>query len=73
LFLALLPGVPVICFGTEQGFTAQRAAMFAAGDDHGPDVRITYPTDPGWGAARQMDLQHVRVDTAGGVLRLAPP
>ncbi len=41
-----------------------------AGDDHGPDGRTTYPTDPGWGAARQMDLQHVRVDTVGGALRL---
>ncbi|MBA4176991.1 MAG: hypothetical protein C0505_10600 [Leptothrix sp. (in: Bacteria)] len=41
-----------------------------AGDDHGPDGRITYPTDPGWGERRQMDLRHVRVDTAGGALRL---
>ena len=40
------------------------------GDDHGPDGRTTYPTHPGWGPARQMDLQHVRVDTAGGALRL---
>jgi hypothetical protein len=41
-----------------------------AGDDHGPDGRITCPTDPGRDAAWQMDLQHVRVDTAGGALRL---
>ncbi|MDO9072178.1 MAG: alpha-amylase family glycosyl hydrolase [Rubrivivax sp.] len=41
-----------------------------AGDDHGPDGLTTYPTDPGWGTARQMDLQHVRVETAGGALRL---
>ncbi len=40
------------------------------GDDVGADGRLSYPTDPGWGAARQMDLQHVRVDTAGGALRL---
>ncbi|MBK6469956.1 MAG: hypothetical protein IPF94_04220 [Betaproteobacteria bacterium] len=40
------------------------------GDDTGRDGRITYPTDPGWGASRQMDLHHVRVDTAGGALRL---
>jgi glycosidase len=42
----------------------------AVGDDTGADGNLTYPTDPGWGAARQMDLQHVRVDTAGGALRL---
>lgn len=41
-----------------------------AGDDRGPDRRTTYPTDPGWGALRQMDLRRVRVDTAGGALRL---
>ncbi|MDP2007921.1 MAG: alpha-amylase family glycosyl hydrolase [Rubrivivax sp.] len=41
-----------------------------AGDDTGRDGRTTYPTDPGWGARRQMDLQRVRVDSAGGALRL---
>jgi glycosidase len=30
-----LPGIPVIYYGTEQGFTAQRAAMFAAGAGSG--------------------------------------
>jgi hypothetical protein len=31
LALMTLPGVPVIYYGTEQGFTVQRGAMFAAG------------------------------------------
>jgi len=31
LALMTLPGVPVIYYGTEQGFTEQRGAMFAAG------------------------------------------
>ncbi len=45
-----------------------------AGDDRGPDGaagRYVYPTDPGWGASRQMDLRRVRVATAGGALRLS--
>lgn len=31
LMLMTLPGIPVIYYGTEQGFTQQRASMFAAG------------------------------------------
>ncbi len=31
LALFTLPGIPVITYGTEQGFTEQRASMFAAG------------------------------------------
>jgi glycosidase len=31
LAMMTLPGIPVIYYGTEQGFTEQRAAMFAAG------------------------------------------
>ena len=43
-----------------------------AGDDSGPaGQRYSYPSDPGWGAHRQMDLRHVRVDSAGGALRLS--
>jgi carbohydrate-binding DOMON domain-containing protein len=41
-----------------------------AGDDHGPDGRYSYPTDPGWGDRRQMDLRRLRVFEAGGSLRL---
>ena len=31
LAMLTLPGIPVIYYGTEQGFTLQRASMFAAG------------------------------------------
>jgi len=41
-----------------------------AGDDNGPEGRYVYPSDPGWGALRQMDLRRVRVWAAGGALRL---
>jgi hypothetical protein len=46
-----------------------------AGDDTGPPGQAyTYPTAPGWGAhgpmKRPMDLRRVRVETAGGALRL---
>jgi glycosidase len=42
-----------------------------AGDDHGPDGRTRYPTDPSWGDNRQMDLRRVSVATAGGALKLS--
>ena len=35
LMLFTLPGIPVVYYGTEQGFTVQRAAMFARGVDSG--------------------------------------
>ena len=41
-----------------------------AGDDHGPAGRYTYPTDPGWGANRQMDLRRIKVSASGSALRL---
>lgn len=45
LAIMTLPGIPVIYYGTEQGFTAQRAAMFAAGVDSGGRDRFdtTHP------------------------------
>jgi len=42
----------------------------AEGDDHGPNGRYRYPTDPGWSAHRQADIRGVRVSAAGGALRL---
>jgi hypothetical protein len=42
-----------------------------AGDDHGPDGRYRYPTDPSWGDNRQMDLRAARAEGSGGALRLA--
>jgi hypothetical protein len=44
-----------------------------AGDDQGPrggPGTYLYPTDPSFGANRQMDLRRVRVSTAGGALKL---
>ena len=44
-----------------------------AGDDTGPSGlsrAYTYPTDPSYGANRQMDLRGVKVFSAGGALRL---
>ena len=35
LALMTLPGIPVVYYGTEQGFTQRRAAMFAAGHGSG--------------------------------------
>ncbi len=35
LLLMTLPGIPVIYYGTEQGFSKQRGAMFASGVDSG--------------------------------------
>jgi glycosidase len=35
LAMFTLPGIPVVYYGTEQGFTAPRAAMFAAGQGSG--------------------------------------
>ncbi len=40
------------------------------GDDSGATGRYVYPTDPGWGAHRQMDLRRVRISGSGGALRL---
>ena len=41
-----------------------------AGDDRGPQGRYIYPTDPSWGAHRQLDLRRVKISSAGGALRL---
>ncbi|MFO1329749.1 MAG: alpha-amylase family glycosyl hydrolase [Rubrivivax sp.] len=44
-----------------------------AGDDHGPagsGLQLRYPTDPSWGANRQMDLRRLRVWGAADALRV---
>ena len=43
------------------------------GDDAGPAGRYRYPSDPGWGANRQLDLRGARVSGAGGALRIELP
>ncbi|MEO6264300.1 MAG: alpha-amylase family glycosyl hydrolase [Luteimonas sp.] len=42
LAIMTLPGIPTVYYGTEQGFTAQRAAMFAGG--HGSAGRDRFDT-----------------------------
>ena len=41
-----------------------------AGDDAGPGSRYRYPSDPGWGANRQLDIRNVRVSGAGGAMKI---
>lgn len=60
-----------------QGFRVERAWRVLvdredpAGDDTGPDGRYRYPTDPGWGENRQLDLRRIQVAGAGGALKLS--
>jgi hypothetical protein len=69
------PGEPAVGvdFRVERAWTLRADLEDPAGDDHGPRDRpglYRYPTDPSFGANRQMDLRRVRVFTAGGALRL---
>jgi hypothetical protein len=57
-------------FQVARAWQLQADVADPTGDDTGPGGRYLYPTDPGWGAQRQMDLQRVKVATAGGALRL---
>lgn len=41
-----------------------------AGDDSGPGGRYTYPADASWGEAGYADIRRVRVEGAGGALRV---
>ena len=41
-----------------------------AGDDHGPDGRYRYPSDPDFARLHPQDLRRVRVYTAGRALRV---
>ncbi len=58
-------------FQVDRAWQLQADVSDPAGDDAGPDGSYSYPTDPGWGARRQMDIRRVRVSTAGGALRVA--
>ena len=52
-------------------FQVQRSWRIAADIEDPPgDERYAYPTDPGWGANRQMDLRRVALSEAGGALRI---
>ncbi|MEI6026981.1 MAG: alpha-amylase family glycosyl hydrolase [Betaproteobacteria bacterium] len=70
-----VPGTPAVAldFRVDRPWTLRADLEDPAGDDHGPRSGpggYRYPTDPGWGANRQMDLRRVRVSTAGGALRM---
>jgi hypothetical protein len=70
-----MPGAPAVAldFRVDRPWALRADLDDPAGDDHGPRGgagTYRYPTDPGWGANRQMDLRRVRVSTAGGALRL---
>ena len=41
-----------------------------AGDDTGPAGKYAYPTDPGWGRNRQMDIRRIVVSGAGGAMKI---
>lgn len=62
---AALPAVQV-----PRRWTLRAQATDPAGDDQGRDGRTRYPTDPGWGPHRQMDLRGLRVWSAGGALKI---
>ena len=57
-------------FQVDRPWLLQADVADPAGDDTGPTGDYRYPTDPSWGANRQMDLRGVKVATAGGALRL---
>lgn len=41
-----------------------------AGDDIGSAGKYVYPTDPGWGRNRQMDIRRVKIFGAGGAMKI---
>ncbi len=57
LAIMTLPGVPVIYYGTEQGFTEQRGAMFAAGQGSGGRDRFDTDHPLYRGIARMTQLR----------------
>lgn len=57
-------------FNVDRDWTVLADVADPAGDDAGPDGRYRYPTDPGWGQNRQLDLRNVRVSGAGGALKI---
>jgi glycosidase len=70
-----MPSAPAVAldFRVDRPWALRADLEDPAGDDQGPrgsPGTYRYPTDPGWGANRQMDLRRVRASTAGGALRL---
>ena len=61
---------PAVSFSVDRPWTLAADVADPAGDDRGPSGRYTYPTDPGWGPNRQLDIRRVRAFTSGGALRI---
>lgn len=57
-------------FRVAQQWTPLADVADPAGDDNGPRGTYSYPTDPGWGTHRQLDIEHVRVFGSGGAVRI---
>ena len=62
---------PAITFQIKRDPIARARASDAAGDDHGPSGRYVYPTDPGWGKNRQLDIRSASVSQLGDALKLS--
>ena len=61
---------PAFAFQVQRPWRTLADIADPKGDDHGPDGRYRYPTDPAWREARPADIEHVRVEANGGALRL---
>ena len=57
-------------FRVDLDWTPSADAVDPPGDDHGPDRRYIYPTDPGWRELRPADIRRVRTWSASGALRI---
>ncbi|MGH8077379.1 MAG: alpha-amylase family glycosyl hydrolase, partial [Lysobacter sp.] len=57
-------------FSVARAWKVLADAVDPDGDDAGPRGLYRYPTDTGWGANRQLDIQRVRVSGAGGAIKI---
>ncbi len=68
------PGTPALSraleFSVERPWLPLLDQADPVGDDHGPSGTYRYPSDPGWGANRQLDIHNVRIEGAGGALKI---
>lgn len=73
----------VVAWSPEQGVASQALTFRVArswtvlmdrddpvGDDHGRDGRYQYPLDAGWSQQRPADIEHVRISSASGALKV---
>ncbi len=57
-------------FRVEREWTTVVDLADERGDDHGPRGRYRAPTADGWRTQRPLDIEHIRVSTSGGALRI---